>query len=132
MKVGPTKIINSGIMAATIATAIAAGTFAARIGNPPTDSIRSGDFSAHIKSQPHPLTLYGTTTCGACINARAFLKRSGIPFNDLVLEGSPEARKMYRKIGSEKVPIFLSSQTLIVGFSEQEYLNLAKTTEKPD
>lgn len=123
-------IINTVLMAVTIAAAIAIGSQAPKLYQKWQGHGRSGDFSEHVANQPQRLTLYGTSTCQYCAQARAFLTKAGIPFNDMVVDKSKRANDLFAKLNERAVPVLVSDKKLIVGFAESEYGELAKATAK--
>lgn len=117
-------------MLVTVTAAIAIGWFAPSLYQKiqGTDNDRTGNFSEHVDSQPHRLTLYGTTTCPACIQARAYLIKSRIHFNDQIIDKSEHAEKMYSKLGERSVPVFLTNSKMLIGFNPVAYRELATST----
>jgi glutaredoxin 3 len=92
--------------------------------------IKKGDYSVHVKSSPHKLTLYGTTTCPHCQSARTYLKQAGIEFNDLMIDRSNEAAKLYQQLGEKAVPVLVSDKQMLVGFSSASYEKMLKISDK--
>lgn len=88
---------------------------------------KKGDYAAHVKSLPHRLTLYGTSTCPHCATAREYLKQAGIPFNDLILDQNKTAAETYKQLGEKAVPVLVSENRMLVGFNREAYAELAKT-----
>lgn len=113
-------------MAATAAAAATIGSQLPQLYNKWRGPFKNGDFSAHIAKLPHRLTLYGTSTCPHCLSARAYLKQSGIAFNDLVVDQSKFAEAGFRQLNENGVPILVSKHRLVVGFQTQAYDELIK------
>ncbi len=63
-------------------------------------SIKVGDFGAvEEDAGSHRVTLYGTSWCGACAQARAWFKERGIDYADKDIEKDPKAEaEMGRKL----------------------------------
>jgi glutaredoxin len=88
---------------------------------------KRGDYSMYVKSQPYRLNLYGTSTCPHCESARNYLKQAGIPYNDLIIDQSEAAKVAYLQLGEKAVPILLSADKLIVGYSRTAYAEMAES-----
>lgn len=119
---------DTALMAATIAAAVLLGSQAPGLYQKWRGVGRSGDFSKHIVNQPQRLTLYGTTTCPACISARDYLRAAGIPFNDQLVDKSDAAKRMYSTLGERSVPLLVSSNKVLVGFNREAYADMASQT----
>ena len=115
----------------TASAAIALGSQVPRIVDQWRGNVTHGDFTLHVANQPQPLTLYGTTTCPHCVRARQYLVRAGIPFNDLILEASPETRSKYNMLRAEGVPVLVSRTGLVSGFNAEAFAELAATASQP-
>jgi glutaredoxin 3 len=126
-------IFNAAAMAATVAAAVLIGWQVPSLyqGFMGTGQNRQGDFAQHVATQRHRLTLYGTTTCPACSQARAHLIKAGIPFNDQVIDQSEVAKKMYNTLGERSVPILVSSSELLIGFNAAAYDRLGASVMFP-
>lgn len=126
MKANLRKVLTDvTVTAATVAAALTFGAYAPGLYQKWEGDPHSGDFSEHVAGLPAKLTLYGTTTCPACIEARAYLNSAGIAFNDRVLEQSPEAEKLYERLGQRGVPILVANNRILVGFNGPAYTKLA-------
>lgn len=121
---------NIVLMAVTIAAAIAIGSQAPKLILKWKDAGKTGNYAEHMLNQPQRLTLYGTSTCQYCAKARAYLTKAGIPFNDRIVDQSKEANALYAKLHENSVPVLVSEKKLIVGFNEDEYRELVKTSTK--
>lgn len=67
------------------------------------------------------VTLYTTRWCPACAQARAWLERRGIPYDERDVEESPAAaarNRMLNRAGT--VPTIEVEGTVLVGFSADE------------
>nr|WP_295785339.1 glutaredoxin domain-containing protein [Rhodoferax sp.] len=120
-------IVNALLMVLTSATAVAIGSQLPQLYGKWRGTIKSGDFSAHVEKLPHRVTLYGTTTCPHCKSARDYLKRSGVAFNDQVVDQSKTVEDAFRQLNEKSVPVLVSEHKLVVGFKEKEYDELIKT-----
>lgn len=91
---------------------------------------KAGDFSAHIVHKPYRLTLYGTAACPHCRDARAYLRKAGIAFNDQILDDSREAQSMYAKLNENSVPVLVSAHSMLVGFDSKQYAALIESAQR--
>lgn len=115
---------NSIIYTATAILAIFIGSNLPTIIKKIKGPFKEDDYSMHIAQQPYRLTLYGTTTCPHCMAARKYLHRSGIPFNDRVIDKSKEANEAFKQLKENAVPVLVSKNRLIVGFDPKIYTEL--------
>ena len=61
--------------------------------------------------------VYSTPTCPWCVKAKDFLKKKGIPYEDLDVSKDAKARnEMIEKSGQLGVPVLDVKGTIIVGF----------------
>lgn len=67
------------------------------------------------------IVVFTTAWCGACDAARDYLVASGVPFRELDIEASAEARRHYESIGASGVPVAIFGDRRIDGFSAQSY-----------
>lgn len=114
------------LMAVTAAAAALIGSHAAQVYQQWKGPGRGGNFAQHLANQPQRLTLYGTTTCPACISAREYLRSSQIPFNDQLIDKSTEAKKMYAMLGENSVPVLVAEDKMLVGFNSKAYSEMAE------
>ncbi|MBC3911301.1 glutaredoxin family protein [Undibacterium umbellatum] len=122
------KYLKDGfVLLATAALAVVLGSHAPGWYKTWQGPFKKGDYSVHVKSLPHSLTLYGTSTCPHCETARNYLKQAGIPFNDLILDQSKAATESYKQLGETGVPVLISENRMLVGFSSEGYAALVKT-----
>ena len=118
------------LLAITIAVALVLGSNAPGWYRAWKGPFKQGDYSEHVKSMPYKLTLYGSSTCPHCETARNYLKQAGIPFNDLVLDKSPEAANSYKKLGEQAVPVLVNENRMLVGFKPEAYAEMIKSIGK--
>ena len=86
--------------------------------------LKKGDYTIHVAQQKSKLTLYGTTTCPHCASARKYLQEAKIPFNDAVIDQSKPAAELFKKLHETGVPVLVSADRLVVGFSPEAYAEL--------
>jgi mycoredoxin len=76
-----------------------------------------GDYAAYFPDKNVKVVLYGTSRCGFCAQARAYFKENNIPFADLDVDQSPQARSEFAKLGGGGVPLLLIGNRRIQGFN---------------
>lgn len=67
---------------------------------------------------------YTTKTCPHCINAKNYMKASGILFEERDVNDNPMAREEYQKLGVQGVPAFVIGDQVIVGFDRDKIESL--------
>lgn len=76
------------------------------------------------------VTVYSTTWCGFCHQAKAYFDSIGVKYNDINVEEDPAAAEaMVKKTGQMGVPVIEIGNELIVGFNRpkvDEALKAAK------
>ena len=62
------------------------------------------------------LTVYSKTVCPYCVQAKSFLKSKDIPFEEINIEKTPEARDFIMSSGHRTVPqIYYNSELFVEG-----------------
>jgi len=65
------------------------------------------------------ISIYTTPTCGFCRQAKAYLKRRGMPFAEFDVSRDPQkAAEMVQVSGQRGVPVILIDGQLVLGFNE--------------
>ena len=66
------------------------------------------------------IVIYSTRYCGFCNQAKMLLKRKGLEFQDIAVDGDPELRaKISEKAGGFRtVPMIFIDQKFIGGYTE--------------
>lgn len=116
---------DTALMALTVAVAAFVGSHTPQFYQKWKGVGRGGDFSEHVANQPERLTLYGTTTCPACITAREYLRSADVPFNDRLIDKTEAEKMMYLKLGEHSVPVLVSRNKVLVGFNREAYSEMA-------
>lgn len=75
----------------------------------------------HVAGQGEVI-LYATSWCGYCAKTREFLGERGIPYTELDIEKSTEARRAYDTLGGRGVPVLKVNGTVIHGYNPQGIL----------
>jgi hypothetical protein len=80
-------------------------------------------YSTHMAVKDFPVTLY-TGDCGeACIQAKAYLAKRGIPYAERLPGKNPADADLFKKISKENlIPLLLIGNSITLkGFSESEW-----------
>lgn len=65
-----------------------------------------------------PITLYTALDCAPCESARAWLRRRGAPYQELLVETEVDAEELKRRVGTTSVPVMTLGRTPHLGFKE--------------
>jgi len=72
------------------------------------------------------VTLYGTSWCGYCKKARAWMAQNGIAYRDLDVEADPTAERAYRSLGGSGVPLIVVGRYKMQGWNPERMAALLK------
>lgn len=75
---------------------------------------------------PPRITLYSTRRCPHCSQAKQYLKRKGLRFKELDIEGDARARRAYERLGARGVPVILIGDQRVDGFDPKRIERLLK------
>jgi glutaredoxin len=78
--------------------------------------------------QQFPVTLYTTSKCGACAEARNLLRQRGVPFTERTVDSEADQRAFAAISRDQAVPAMRIGSQMISGFESVEwsgYLNAA-------
>ena len=62
------------------------------------------------------VTLYSTAWCGYCTRTRRYLTRNAIPFQELDIEKSEQARRAFDALGGRGVPVVTVGSRVLHGY----------------
>ncbi len=65
-----------------------------------------------------PITLYTAPDCLPCESARAWLRRRGTPYQEVLVETDVDAEELKRRVGTTAVPVMTLGRTPHLGFKE--------------
>ncbi len=69
----------------------------------------------------HTITVYSTSTCPYCMQAKKYLDEKGIAYTNYDVATDTEKRKeMVEKSGQMGVPVIVIDENVIIGFERQE------------
>ena len=75
-----------------------------------------------------PVTMFATSWCPYCRKAREYFAANNIPYTELDIEKSEDAKQRYRALGGKGVPVILVGEGRLNGFSEQRLAQLLKAS----
>lgn len=73
------------------------------------------------------VTMYSTSWCGYCRKARQTFTKNNIPFRELDIEKSAEAKAQYDALGGRGVPLILVDNERMTGYNIREFKRLYET-----
>ncbi|MDT7850440.1 glutaredoxin family protein [Methylophilus sp. VKM B-3414] len=65
------------------------------------------------------VVLYATDWCPYCEKTRALLATKGIPYKEMNIETSAEARSQYQRLAANGVPVLLVAGEVVRGYHQQ-------------
>lgn len=66
------------------------------------------------------VVLYATDWCPYCEKTRALLAAKGIPYREMNIETSPEARRQYQRLAANGVPVLLVAGKVVRGYHPEK------------
>jgi mycoredoxin len=73
------------------------------------------------------VVLYATDWCPYCEKTRALLATKGIPYKEMNIETSAEARSQYQRLAANGVPVLLVAGEVVRGYHQQRMEALLDT-----
>ena len=101
---------------------IGAGQLAARMVNESnnTVSVKTGDYSTYGVTDLQPIVMYTLSTCGNCVEAKAYLDSKGVEYLEKEVMSSQEIASEAGRLELSGVPAIIIGERLIVGFHKKE------------
>jgi glutaredoxin len=95
------------------------------------------DIERRLKSQaaaardpaPGEVRLFTAVWCGYCRSAKAYLRAAGVTFDEYDID-VPDGMEAFVRVGGRAVPLLVTSNTRIEGFSESRYAPVVATTRR--
>lgn len=111
------------LTAAIVVGGGALGWIGARVVTPATavPLVEAGNFSPLIADAHHPFVLFVSSTCPYCRKARALLDSIPVDYFTYEIDTSAEAKQLYRTLGVDRVPVLITANARITGFSADVY-----------
>ena len=66
------------------------------------------------------VVLYATDWCPYCEKTRALLAAKGIPYKEMNIETSAEARSQYQRLAANGVPVLLVAGEVVRGYQQKK------------
>jgi glutaredoxin len=95
------------------------------------DPLSSLPFELRRAMSQYPVTLYTAEACPGCDAGRVFLRRRGVPFQEIVVETDEEAAEMKRRVGTDAVPVLALGRSPTVGFNEATWTSALNAATYP-
>jgi len=73
------------------------------------------------------ITLYTTRNCPHCRQAKQYLQRRGLRFQELDVQQNARAQKAFARLGARGVPVIMVGDTRIDGFDRRRLDAVLKT-----
>jgi glutaredoxin len=67
------------------------------------------------------VTMYSTSWCGHCKNARNYFAAKRIPYRDVDVETSEAAAREFKRLGGSGVPLILVGNKTMSGFNPESF-----------
>ena len=88
------------------------------------------DWSGVLRGKTMPgtgsgLTMYATSWCGYCKQARAYFARKNIRYTEVDVEKSPEGNQRFKQLGGKGVPLIVMGNKTMRGFSVESFESMA-------
>ena len=65
------------------------------------------------------VVVYTTARCPACVMAKQYFAKKGVPYEEIDVEKSPQGREAFQKLGGRGVPLIMVGTKRMEGFSSQ-------------
>lgn len=86
------------------------------------DQLLEARSQARAAGQPaagKKVVMYTTSSCPACVTAKQYFAKKGVPYEEIDVERSMEGRQAFQKLGGRGVPLIMVGDKRMEGFSEQ-------------
>ncbi len=75
------------------------------------------------------ITLYSTRNCPYCRQAKQYLQRKGLCFQEFDIQQNIRAQRTLAKMGAHAVPVIMIGDTRVDGFDRKRLDNLLKRVD---
>lgn len=82
------------------------------------DPVAALPFELRRAIAQYPVTLYTADNCPGCDSGRVYLRRRGVPFQEIVVETDEDAAELKRRVGVDSVPVMTLGRAPTIGFNE--------------
>lgn len=99
-----------------------------------TNASRHGALSYALNQavRKNPVTIYTSSTCAPCQEARIYLKARGIPFAEKTVESAEDFNYLRRRSGDNRLPFLEVGRQKEIGFDEPKWEMVLKHAQYPD
>ncbi|BBB65982.1 hypothetical protein UNDYM_1729 [Undibacterium sp. YM2] len=98
---------------------LAVGLAAANVPRWLTPAYIEGDYKAYFPDAKTKVVLYATATCPYCAKTQEYLKAKNITYVKFDINESEQARKEFKQLKGEIVPLILVGNRQIAGFKPE-------------
>ncbi|MFZ6678325.1 glutaredoxin family protein [Undibacterium sp. Tian12W] len=98
---------------------LAVGLAAANVPRWLTPAYIEGDYKAYFPDAKTKVVLYATSTCPYCTKTQEYLKAKNIAYVKFDINESEQARKEFKQLKGEMVPLILVGNRQIAGFKPE-------------
>ena len=88
-------------------------------------------YALQVARKNYPVTLYTSSNCEACGEARRFLNARGVPFTEIIVSDEKSFAELRRLVGSNSVPAILVGPMVQKGFEESMYNRMLDSAGYP-
>lgn len=104
---------------------------AEEVGNAPAPSQAALPYALARAARNHPVTLYTTDKCGACDQARAFLRQRGIPFSEKTVSSDADAAALNQAGSDGSLPFLTVGRSKLTGFEAGQWGTALSAADYP-
>ena len=88
-------------------------------------------YALQVARKNYPVTLYTSSNCEACGDARQLLNARGVPFTEIVVSDEKSFAELQRVAGSHSVPVILVGPMVQKGFEASMYNRMLDSAGYP-
>ena len=85
-----------------------------------------------LASSKNPVTLYSTSNCAACNDARSMLKQNGIPFFEKTVKSNEDIQQLKLATGDSQVPSLMINRAKFIGFESPAWRDALSKAGYPE
>jgi len=93
------------------------------------DFVEQGDFSLYVQQKNSDKVLYTTSWCPNCKQAKLFLAKNNIDFEERDIESNIKWKNELKTLMSDSVPLLVMKDKKITGFYLPAYIALKNTSK---
>lgn len=94
---------------------------AEEVGTAPASGQAALPYALARAARNHPVTLYTADKCGACDQARAFLRQRGIPFSEKTVNSDADAAALNKAGSDGSLPFLVVGRSKLTGFEAGQW-----------